>query len=141
MYMVIQDELANRIISPPGPKEYGSLSCFVQFYIEPKKLFRITKNCFYPRPKVDSCLIELKILEKASVAVKDEEQMFSIIRKSFSQRRKMVINSLSAGGFMSMERDEWLKIFRVCGIDPASRAERLSLAEYARLSDEVLAPK
>ena len=88
IYIVMQEELVNRIISPPGSKVYGSLSCFVQFHTEPKKLLKIKKNSFYPKPKVGSCLLKLKMLHTPSVRVRDESLMFRIIRKAFSEGEK-----------------------------------------------------
>jgi len=134
-HLVMQEELADRIVSPPGSKKYGSLSCYVQFYTRPRKLFKIKRNCFYPRPQVDSCMLRLEILGEPSVEVKDKELMFRIIRKAFSQRRKKVINPLSDKGFMPFDKRKWLEILNECGIDPSSRAEKLSLSDYARLAD------
>jgi 16S rRNA (adenine1518-N6/adenine1519-N6)-dimethyltransferase len=137
VYMVIQEELAERIAASPGSKDFGSLTCFVQFYVGVKKLFRISRNCFYPRPKVDSCLLSLKMLDKPSVEVADERLMFRVIRKAFSQRRKKAVNPLSDGSFGRMDKEAWQKMFTSCGIDPASRAEALALSDYARLADAV----
>ncbi|MBD3426158.1 MAG: ribosomal RNA small subunit methyltransferase A [Candidatus Omnitrophica bacterium] len=136
-YLVTQEELANRMVASPGSKEYGSLSCFVQFYARCKKLFRINKNCFFPRPKVNSSLLSFTMLEEPSVRVNDSVLMFRIIRKAFSQRRKKAVNSLSSGPFLPVERSTWQEAFVSCGIDPASRAEVISLEDYARLSDLV----
>ena len=136
-YIVIQEEVASRIVSPPGSKEYGSISCFAQFYTRPKKLFRIKKSSFYPKPRVESCLLALEMLREPSVRVRDEKLMFSLIRRAFSQRRKKIINPLSGAGFMSMEKGRWKEILEACGIDPSSRAENLSLSDYARLADAV----
>ncbi|NQT32965.1 MAG: ribosomal RNA small subunit methyltransferase A [Candidatus Omnitrophica bacterium] len=135
VYIVIQEELADRIVSPPGSKIYGSISCFIQFYTKPEKLIRIKKNSFYPRPQVDSSLLKLEMLKKPSVSVKDKDLMFKIIRTAFSERRKKAINPLSGGKFPGFQREEWKRIFEECGIDPSSRAETLSLADYARLTD------
>ncbi|MFH1552499.1 MAG: rRNA adenine dimethyltransferase family protein, partial [Candidatus Omnitrophota bacterium] len=141
LYIVIQEELANRIVSPPGSKEYGAISCFIQFYTDPKKIFRIKRNSFHPRPKVDSCLLKLEMLRTPSVLVMDEELMFKIIRKAFSERRKKIINPLSNKRFMSMDKSGWGEIFKSCGIDESNRAETLSLSDYARLADAVAVSK
>jgi 16S rRNA (adenine1518-N6/adenine1519-N6)-dimethyltransferase len=136
-YIVIQNEVASRIVSAPGSKEYGAISCFVQFYTKAEKILKIKKNSFYPTPKVDSCLLKLEILREPQVKVKDKELMFRIIRKSFLQRRKKIANSLSHKEFLSLDRNSWQEILGSCGIDPASRAEDLSLSDYARISDTV----
>ncbi len=137
IFLVMQEELATRIASPPGSKKYGSISCYVQFHGSVKKMFKIGKNCFYPKPKVDSALLKIDILQKPSVDVRDEKVMFDIIHKAFSQRRKKAINPLSDGDDALRTRDEWIDVFTTCDIDPSSRAERLSLEDYARLSDAV----
>lgn len=135
LYMVIQEELADRVVSSPGTKVYGSLSCFCQYYTSAKKIFRIKKNSFMPRPQVDSCLLRLEMLKEPSVRVKSENLMFRIIRAAFSQRRKKIINPLSAGKFDNITRDGWKEIFLLCGIDDFNRAENLALSDYAKLSD------
>ncbi len=137
VYMVIQEELAARIAASPGGKDFGSLTCFVQFYAGVKKLFRISRNCFYPRPKVDSCFLRLEMLDRPSVEVSDEQFMFRVIRKAFSQRRKKAVNPLSDGSFGRMNKEAWEEMFVSCGIDPASRAEALALSDYAKLADAV----
>ncbi len=136
-HIVMQDELVRRIVSAPGSKEYGSISCFVQYHTGAERVFKITKNSFYPRPQVDSCLLRLKILDRPSVRVRNEKLMFEIIRKAFSQRRKKAINPLSDGAIMSIDRVKWMEIFKGCDIDDSSRAEDLSLADYARIADAV----
>ena len=135
--IVIQDEVASRIVASPGSKDYGALTCFVQFYTRAEKVFKISKNSFYPRPKVDSCLLKLEVLEESEVKVRDKDLMFRIIHKAFSQRRKKVLNSLSHGKFLSLEKEAWGKVLKSCGIDALSRAEDLSLYDYARISDSV----
>ncbi len=135
-YIVIQNEVASRIVALPGSKVYGALSCFVQFYAKPEKLFKIKKNSFYPTPKVDSCLLKMEFFAEPQVKVRNKELMFRIIRKAFLQRRKKVLNSLAHAHFLSKDRDEWKEIFENCGIDASKRAEDLSVRDYARISDE-----
>jgi 16S rRNA (adenine1518-N6/adenine1519-N6)-dimethyltransferase len=137
LYMVLQEELAQRLLSPPGSRVYGSISCYVRYYSQVRKIFKIKKTCFYPKPQVDSCLISLKMLKEPSVKVEDESLMFRVIRKAFSQRRKKAVNPLSDSAFMAISREKWQEIFRLCGIDPSARAEAISLEEYAAISDAV----
>ncbi|MGB2630099.1 MAG: 16S rRNA (adenine(1518)-N(6)/adenine(1519)-N(6))-dimethyltransferase RsmA [Candidatus Omnitrophota bacterium] len=134
-YIVVQDELASRIVSPPGRKDYGALTCFVQFYAEVEKVFKIKKNSFYPRPNVDSCLLKLAMSPEPRVKVRDKELMFRIVRKAFQQRRKKILNSLSHGGFLDMDKGEWQDVLQDCGVDIYKRAEDISLLDYARISD------
>jgi 16S rRNA (adenine1518-N6/adenine1519-N6)-dimethyltransferase len=135
-YIVMQNEVASRIVALPGSKVYGALSCFVQFYAKSEKLFKIKKNSFYPTPKVDSCLLKMEFFDEPQVKVRNKELMFRIIRKAFLQRRKKVLNSLAHAHFLSKDRDEWKEIFENCGIDASKRAEDLSVRDYARISDE-----
>jgi len=135
--LLVQDEFAIRMAASPGSKNYSSISCYIQFYTDIKKFFKVGKNAFYPSPDIDSSPISLEILSEPSVKVRDEILMFRIIRKAFSQRRKKAVNPLSHGENMNIERDEWIGIFEKCGLDPGLRAEDITLAEYARLSDVV----
>ncbi|MCK4851671.1 MAG: ribosomal RNA small subunit methyltransferase A [Candidatus Omnitrophica bacterium] len=137
VYIVMQEEFADRLVSSPGSRVYGSISCYVQFYTAAKVLFKIKRTAFYPSPNVNSCLLRLDVLPEPSVSVNEEELMFRIIRKAFSQRRKKVINSLPHADFLSTGREEWREIFGKCAVDPSLRAEDLSLSDYARLSDAV----
>jgi len=127
--LTIQKEVAERIVARPGGKDYGVLSIMVQYYAQPSFEFIIPKEAFRPVPKVDSAVIRCVILEKPSVEVKDEKLFFTIIRTAFSQRRKMLSNSLK-----SVREDvrEWLD---KAGIDPKRRPETLSIEEFARLAD------
>ncbi|MFH1888768.1 MAG: 16S rRNA (adenine(1518)-N(6)/adenine(1519)-N(6))-dimethyltransferase RsmA [Candidatus Omnitrophota bacterium] len=131
VFITVQKEFAKRIVAHPGSKEYGSFSCFVQYYAAPKILFFIKKNSFSPAPKVDSCLLRLKIREVPAVSVKDERLFFKIIRSGFNQRRKTLRKSLSElapadkiNGFLIKH-----------GIDVDVRPEDLALVDFARLAD------
>ncbi len=135
LYMVIQEEVAARLCAPPGSRTYGALSCFAGYHADIKRFFKISKNCFFPRPRVDSCLVGLSFYDAPEVKVKDEKLMFDIIRQSFSQRRKKILNPLSSRNFLGMGREEWKDVFFSAGVDPCSRAEDLSLEDYAGLSD------
>lgn len=133
--MVLQDELADRIVAKPGSKIYGSITCFIQYYARASKVMKISKGCFCPAPKVDSCLLRLELLDEPSVRVKDEELLFKVIRGAFSQRRKKLINPLSSDSSFVMDKAEWENVLKSCSIDPSSRAEALSLAEYAKIAN------
>lgn len=133
--LVMQDELADRIASPPGSRDFSSISCYVQYYTSVKKIFKISRHCFFPKPAVDSCLLRMEFLKEPSVKVGDERLFFEIIHKAFSERRKQVVNPLSSGAFLGMDKKAWMGLLTGCGIDPAKRAESLSLEDYARLTD------
>jgi len=133
IFITVQKEFAKRMVSPAGSKEYGSFSCFVQYYTIPKILFFIKKGSFFPVPKVDSCVLEFKVREAPAVKVCDEGLFFKIIRASFNQRRKTLRNSLNgiAG------REQLLEFFSKAEIDINTRPEDLTLKDFARLANSL----
>lgn len=131
IYITVQKEFAQRVISNPGSKGYGSLSCFVQYYTQPKILFYIKKNSFYPAPKIDSALLKLEIRRSPLLRLKDEKLFFKIIRAAFNKRRKTLRNSLS--GTLPINKLE--NFFKKYGIDRNIRPEDLSLPDFANLSN------
>lgn len=128
MVFTIQKEVAKRIVSSPGTKEYGSFTVFVNFYSKPRLMFNIPASSFTPRPKVDSSVIRLDVLAKPFVQVKDEKLFFRIMRASFNQRRKMLKNALEAADIKWPESSV---------IDGKRRGETLSIEEFAKLADLV----
>ncbi len=129
MTLTIQKEVAERIIAKPGGKDYGVLSIMVQYYAKPSIEFIIPKEAFRPVPKVDSAVIHIEILEKPSVGVKNKEIFSRIVKITFSQRRKMLSNSLKS---IRGDVKEWLA---EAGIDSNRRPETLSIEEFARLAN------
>lgn len=129
MTLTIQKEVAERIAAEPGGKEYGVLSIMVQYYAKPALKFIIPKEVFRPIPKVDSAVVHIEILNKPAVDVKDEEMFSKVVKIAFSQRRKMLSNSLKN---LRGDVKEWLDH---AGIDPDRRPETLSIEEFARLSN------
>jgi 16S rRNA (adenine1518-N6/adenine1519-N6)-dimethyltransferase len=129
MTLTVQKEVAERIVAVPGGRDYGVLSLMVQYYAEPRLKFIISKRAFRPMPKVDSAVLYIKILKSPSVSVKDEELFFKVVKTAFSQRRKMLSNSLK--GLREDIRDRLIQ----AGIDPNRRPETLGIEEFARLSD------
>lgn len=132
IYISLQKELGERLVASPGGKEYGAFTCFVQYHTQPKILFKISKGCFKPQPKVESVFMELKIREKPAVEV-NEELFFKIIHSAFNQRRKTISNALR--GLFS--KADLMAILEKAQINPHDRAERLSLSDFARLTDFV----
>lgn len=130
VYLTVQKEFAARLCAKPGSKDYGSLSCFTQFYSSPEILFHISKNCFFPRPKVDSSFVRLSIKADTGLSAPQEKKLFKIIRCAFGQRRKTLRNSLD--GVASCAK---LELFlKGCGLDWNIRPEQLSLEHFMRLS-------
>lgn len=129
IYITVQKEVAQRIVAQSGSKDYGSLSCFLQYYTDPKILFSIKKNCFVPAPKVESCLIKLSPKNKLPLGPRKEKILFKIIRYAFNQRRKILKNSLK--GIVS--ESELRRFFKRYKINPYSRPEELNLNDFINL--------
>jgi 16S rRNA (adenine1518-N6/adenine1519-N6)-dimethyltransferase len=129
--LTVQKEVAERIVASPGGKDYGVLSLMVQYHAVPDLHFFVSRKAFRPQPEVDSAVIRIQILQEPAVSVKDEKMFFRIIKTAFSQRRKMLSNSLAS---IRSDTKEWL---REAGIDPDRRPETLSIGEFARLSDSL----
>jgi len=134
IFITVQKEFAARVVAHPGTKDYGSFSCFVQYYALPKVIFNISRNCFKPSPKVDSSFLELKIREAPAISVRDQGLFFRIIRSAFNQRRKTLRNSLSE----IVSEQALGKFFEESGIDIKVRPERLSLRDFALLVNLVI---
>ncbi len=135
--VMVQKEVAARILAQPAQKDYGSLSCYMQFYTKPGIIYNVPKSAFWPEPKVESSLILLDILETPPVSVRDEVLFFKIIRASFQERRKTILNSLSRGiANTDVHGKEKIKaILQNLSIDPMRRGETLSLEEFASIAD------
>jgi 16S rRNA (adenine1518-N6/adenine1519-N6)-dimethyltransferase len=129
MTLTVQKEVAERIVAPPGGKDYGVLSIMVQYLAQVELKFMIPKEAFRPVPKVDSALLHIKILGKPSVSVRDEKTFSRVVKTAFSHRRKTLANSLKSLG------DEMREKLIACGIDPGRRPETLSMEEFAKLAD------
>jgi len=133
--VMIQKEVAERMVASPGGKDYGALSAAVQFYTEPKLVCRAEPHCFMPQPKVASVVIRLEVLEKPRIEVKDPKFMFAVIKSAFGQRRKTLVNALSKSPYINIGKDLIIEVLEALGIDPNIRGEKLGLEEFAKISD------
>lgn len=134
--IMVQKEVADRMKTGPGSKEYGALSLAVQYYSDPKIMMEVPPNCFIPRPNVGSAVIRLDKCEQPKVNVADEALLFKIIRASFNQRRKTLVNGLSNGGIPVSKED--LKEILIRLFDNENiRGEALTLQQFAALADEI----
>ena len=133
--ITVQKEVALRLLAKPGTKDYGSLSCFVQYYTRPEYIYTVKRTCFYPAPGVDSAIVRLNIPETPPVEVADERRFFKIVRGAFNQRRKSIINSLSRKEVLNIPKEELKVILDNAKVDPATRPETLSLADFARIAN------
>ena len=135
--IMVQKEVANRLLASAGTKDYSSFSCFVQYFVKPSYVYTVRRSSFYPEPDVDSSIVKLEMLKVPSVKVKDEGLLFKIMRGSFNQRRKSIINSLSREEVLNMPKQDMLDILRSLGIDPYIRPEMLSLSEFAKIANAI----
>lgn len=133
--VMIQKEVADRIVAEPGSRDTSVLSLATRYYSEPKILFDVSKESFLPSPKVDSAVINLLIKKNKAVEVKSEKLFFKVIKAAFERRRKTIINSLS--GVLNINKNIINNILNKLDIDPNKRAENLSLENFKDISDEL----
>ncbi len=131
--VMVQREAARRLAAPERSREAGAVTLAVRYYSEPRVLFDVSPGSFYPAPKVTSSVLSLRVLPQPPVAPKSPERMFSVIKAAFSQRRKTLLNSLSAS--LPAERDRVSAALEAAGIPSGARPEQLGLREFAALSE------
>lgn len=135
--VMVQKEVADRLSSGPGTKQYGAITVSVNYYAEPHLVTDVPRECFMPSPNVDSAVLKLTLNEEPIVAVKNTPQMFRIIKASFSQRRKTLLNTLAANGELGLSKEVLKRLLDESGIGATTRGETLSLEDFARLSDYI----
>jgi len=133
--IMVQKEVAQRICSCPGKKEYGAISVLCQYYTQPEIIAKVPAGLFVPPPKVDSAVLKLRVRKKPPVSVIDEKMFFKVVRASFAQRRKTLLNSLANGGF-GTEKSKIDEILNNIGIKSGLRGEVLSVKDFALIADE-----
>ena len=138
MTVMVQKEVALRMQAGPGSKDYGALSLAIAYYAEPYLAANVPPNCFMPRPNVGSAVIRLKLHEEKPVNPKNESFMFKVIRASFNQRRKTLVNGLKNSQETQIPREKSEEALRAMGLDANIRGEQLTLEDFARLSDLLL---
>ena len=131
--VMMQKEVADRILAAPGTKAYGALSVAVQYYCTVEKVADAPRHCFSPQPKVDSVVLRLDRREEKAAAPIDETLFFQCIRAGFSKRRKTLLNCFT--GMYGMDKEETAHELAAAGIDPSRRGETLSIEEFAALAD------
>ena len=134
--VMIQKEVADRLCSPAGGKDYGAITAVLSYYGEAEKLFVVPADKFIPAPKVDSAVIRIRLYKERPYHPKNEALMFRTIKAAFAQRRKTLSNALSAG-FSELTKEQINAIIADCGFEPTVRGERLSIAEFVALSDKI----
>lgn len=139
--IMVQKEVADRMQAQAGTKDYGALSLAVQYYAKPEIVVKVPAACFMPRPNVDSTVIRLVRYETAPVKAADEAYLFSVIRASFNQRRKTLVNGLANAGNIGVGKEEIANILAQMGMAPTVRGETLTLEQFTELSNRLLAVK
>lgn len=133
--IMVQKEVADRMQTGPGTKDYGALSLAVQYYADAKVMLTAPAQCFMPRPNVDSAVIKLTRHQNPTVDVKDEKLMFKIIRASFNQRRKTLVNGLKNSSELNFSKEAIVDAIAAIGKPETIRGEALTLEEFAKLSN------
>ena len=136
--VMVQKEVAQRICAPAGKSEYGAFSVFCQYYAEPRLLFDVPPSCFIPQPKVTSAVLTLPVRPAPPCPVADEKLFFRVVRASFAQRRKTLLNALAAG-FPELPKAELAELIESCGFAPTVRGETLDIPAFAALSNALAA--
>ncbi len=133
--VMVQKEVAERMMTGPGSKDYGALSLAVKYYSTPHIVCQVPAGCFMPKPNVDSAVIQLVCNEKPPVEVDDEKLLFKCIRASFNQRRKTLANGLKNYSGLTFTKEEIEKAIENAGFTPSVRGEALTLEEFAKLAN------
>lgn len=137
LVFMVQKEVAQRIAASPGSKDYGSLSVAVKYYSEPKLAFTVSRNCFIPKPDVDSAVVKLKKRVLPYTQDIDKELFFKVVKASFNQRRKTLLNSLGLQPWVVGGKEGLKNVLAKLDIKESARAEELGLEEFVRLTKEL----
>ncbi|HEY5586419.1 MAG TPA: 16S rRNA (adenine(1518)-N(6)/adenine(1519)-N(6))-dimethyltransferase RsmA [Ruminiclostridium sp.] len=133
MVFMVQKEVAQRMVSRPGIKDYGALSVAVQFYSSPKIIFDVPPECFIPQPEVHSTIIRLDILSEPPVKVFDKDLYFRLVKAAFGQRRKTLVNALQNSGIFNKNKEQIKQILENMGLKDNIRGEVLSVQQFGEL--------
>ena len=136
--IMVQKEVADRMQVGPGTKDYGALSLAVQYYAKPEIVANVPPNCFMPRPNVGSAVIRLTKYEEPPVFVENEEFMFSLIRATFNQRRKTLVNAIGNAPNLNISKEMVQEVLAEMGESATVRGETFSLSKFAEFSNKIL---
>ena len=131
--VMVQKEVAERLTEEPGGKETGAITYSINYFTNPEIILEVPNSCFIPSPKVDSCVIQLNVLENPKIIVKDEKLFFKVIKSAFLQKRKTLLNALSNAKIA--EKDFLEKMLNCLNIDTKIRGEKLTLNQFGKIAD------
>ena len=134
--LMMQKEVAGRIIAQPGSKDYGLLTLMIHYYADTRWLMKVSRNCFYPRPEVDSAVVQFTPLPQPRLQVQNEEVFKAFLRTAFQMRRKTILNSSST--FFQVSKTQAQQQLETIGIKPNQRPEELGLEQFAGLVNQFL---
>ncbi len=132
--VMVQEEVARRLTASPGTKDYGALTVAANYYAAVEMAFKVPRTVFLPRPEVDSAVVSMTVREIPAVNLINQHIYFALVKATFQQRRKTLLNALSSMD-KDFPKDRWLDIFKQADIDPVRRGETLNIQEFARLAD------
>lgn len=135
--VLIQKEVAERICARAGTAEYGAFTVLMQYYTDPQLLFTVPPTCFLPAPKVTSAVIHCPVRKAPPVDVVSESALWRTVKTAFALRRKTLVNSLQTG--YQLPKEQLTEIVTACGLEPSVRGERLTLEDFARLTNALSA--
>ena len=133
-FITVQREIANRFFAQPGTKEYGRLSLLVRLYADASRKFEISRNCFSPKPDVDSTTVEL-VFRKTLPTNLDEAALLELIKAGFGERRKNILNAITNGFKGRLKKEEAREVIQASGLKETVRAEALMLKDFIRLAE------
>lgn len=132
---MVQKEVADRMLAQPGSKDYGALSVAVQYYCKPERVLDVPPHCFIPQPGVTSTVVRLNVYDRPPVDVVDKKMFFKVVKASFGQRRKTLVNALYNSGYFKIDKEEIKDMLKSMGIDENQRGETLSIMQFAKLAN------
>ena len=133
--VMVQKEVAQRICAPAGSPDYSAFSIYIDYYADAEILFDVPRDCFVPQPKVDSAVVRLIPRGKPPVPVCNEKLFFTLVKAAFGQRRKTLANALQSALGNTLGKTGIVQLITDCGFDARIRGEKLSLADYAKLTE------
>ena len=135
--VMVQKEVADRMMAKPGDKDCGAISLAVQYYADVYLAANVPPNCFTPRPRVASAVIRLTTRQTPPVETKNEKLMFGLIKAAFAQRRKTLVNAVSGSAWLDIDKERIQNAIEKMGLSPTVRGEKLDLAAFAGLADHL----